>query len=361
MTVQFSAISFDNPFFLLLLALPVLFLFIGIRRLFAPHLVADRSSRRAELVVGSTVPWMEAWSKTEMQSGPLRHFAAKLAQSLPLLLRCMALALAIVALARPQAGPRGKSRQVDGLDIQLVIDTSGSMKAQDFVLDGKRRTRLEVVKSVIEKFISARQDDRIGLVIFGTEAFTQAPLTLDHQLLEQFLKHIEISMAGDSTAIGDGLATAVKRLSASDEKAAKSKGKIVILLTDGANNAGRIDPVTAAEAAKALNVKVYTIGVGSRGKVPIESNGRMVQVEVDIDEALLEKIASMTGGRFYRATDTQALISVYAEIDRLEKTKGRAPVREVRRELYAGFLWPAIVMLLLDVLFTLTRFKLVPR
>lgn len=361
MISQLSAISFESPWWLVLLVIPFIFLVAGLRRQIKPRGMSGNVHGPARLIVSSTLPWVAAWDQSAKQRGPFGGMVVKLAPSLPLLLRCAALALAIVALARPQAGPRGKNRQVDGLDIQLVIDTSGSMKAQDFILDGKRRTRLEVVKSVIDQFIAARQDDRIGLVVFGTEAFTQAPLTLDHQLLEQFLKHIEISMAGDSTAIGDGLATAVKRLTGSEDKPAPSKGKIVILLTDGANNAGRIDPLTAAEAAKALNIKVYTIGVGSRGKVPIESNGRIVQVEVDIDEALLEKIAAMTGGRFYRATDTQALINVYAEIDRLEKTRGRAPVREVRRELYASFLWPALVLLLVDVLFSLSRFRLVPR
>lgn len=348
--------GFAQPWLLILLALPLALFVVGIMR---------RAPRRACLKVSSTAPWQAAWQSTS-EGRPLqsifRRVMPPFASCFPMLIRCLALALAIIALARPQAGPRGRSRSVDGLDIQLVIDTSGSMKAQDFALEGRRPTRLEVVKAVIEKFIAARTDDRIGLVVFGTEAFTQAPLTLDHQLLEQFLKHIQISMAGDATAIGDGLATAVKRLSGDDSKTpANSQGKIVILLTDGANNAGRIDPLSAAEAAKALGIKVYTIGVGSRGKVPIESNGRIVQVEVDIDEGLLTRIAEMTGGRFFRAADTQALMNVYAEIDRLEKTRNRAPVREVRRELYASFVWPALMLLLLDVLFALSRFRLVPR
>ena len=284
---------------------------------------------------------------------------------MPLILRAVALALVVIALARPQTGPRGPNRSVDGLDIQLVIDTSGSMRAQDFQLGGERPTRLAVVKSVIEDFIAARADDRIGLVVFGTEAFTQAPLTLDHELLREFLKHVEVSMAGDATAIGDGLATAVKRLNSGQNDARSSgpsaaRGKIVILLTDGANNAGRIDPLTAAEAAKALGVRVYTIGVGSRGKVPMQVNGRTVQVEVDVDEALLEKIAAMTQGRFYRATDTRALVEVYAAIDKLEKTRAKAPVREVRRELYASFVWAALVLLLCDVLFGLTFRRVIP-
>jgi Ca-activated chloride channel family protein len=309
---------------------------------------------KAAIAVGSAAPWRAAWDAAVKQR-PVVGIGVGASRVIPILFRAAALALVVIALARPQTGPRGKNRSVEGLDIQLVIDTSGSMRAQDFELGGRRPTRLEVVKAVIEDFVMTRLDDRIGLVVFGTEAFTQAPLTLDHQLLQEFLKHIEISMAGDATAIGDGLATAVKRLKDTD-----SKGKIVILLTDGANNAGRIDPVTAAEAAKALGIRVYTIGVGSRGKVPITINGRTTQVEVDIDEALLEKISQMTDGRFYRATDTQALIDVYRAIDKLEKTAARAPVRDIRRELFASFLWPALILLGLDILFGATRRRVVP-
>lgn len=340
--------TFADPIWLGLLVVPLFFLIRNLIRL------KRGGGAKAAISVGSAAPWRAAWAAT-LKQRPVAGIGVGVSRVIPILFRALALALVVIALARPQTGPRGKNRSVEGLDIQLVIDTSGSMRAQDFELGGRRPTRLEVVKAVIEDFVMTRLDDRIGLVVFGTEAFTQAPLTLDHQLLQEFLKHIEISMAGDATAIGDGLATAVKRLKDTD-----SKGKIVILLTDGANNAGRIDPVTAAEAAKALGIRVYTIGVGSRGRVPITINGRTTQVEVDIDEALLEKISQMTDGRFYRATDTQALIDVYRAIDKLEKTAARAPVRDVRRELFASFLWPALILLGLDILFGATRRRVVP-
>lgn len=351
-----AGFMFADPWWLLLLAIPFVFLVGGIVRLIrgAGQGPARGDTAPGGIAVGAAAPWIDAWHAATAARPSVRVWAT-VSRMAPLVIRALVMTLVIVAVARPQSGPRGKNRSVDGLDIQLVIDTSGSMRAQDFQLGGSRPTRLEVVKAVIKDFIAARTDDRIGIVVFGTEAFTQAPLTLDHGLLAEFLKHIEISMAGDSTAIGDGLASAVKRL-----KDAGTGGKIVILLTDGANNAGRIDPVTAAEAAKALGIRVYTIGVGSRGKVPMEVNGRTVQVEVDIDEALLAKIADMTSGKFYRATDTRALIDVYADIDRLEKTRGKAPVREVRRELYASFLWPALGLLLADVIFAMTRRKVVP-
>ena len=360
--------SFADPWWLLFLVVP---LALAIKMV--TGLIRLRRGGRAgkgAIVTGSAVPWASAWREATAGRGWFA-FGVRAGTVLPLLARVVALALVVIALARPQTGPRGQNRSVDGLDIQLVIDTSGSMRAQDFQLGGERPTRLSVVKSVIEDFITARTDDRIGLVVFGTEAFTQAPLTLDHQLLREFLKHVEVSMAGDATAIGDGLATAVKRLSKGQSETKSetrseglppqtSRGRIVILLTDGANNAGRIDPMTAAEAAKALGIRVYTIGVGRRGKVPMQVNGRTVEVEVDVDEGLLEKIAAMTQGRFYRATDTKALVEVYAAIDKLEKSRGKSPVREVRRELYASFLWPALALLMFDVLFGLTRRKVVP-
>ena len=359
--MSFFGVAFSDPIWLTLLVLPLFLLARGLIRMRRADTGRNNGRGRGRnnateiaIAVGSAVPWSAAWQGAIRQRPSLKARVG-VSRVLPLLLRAGAFALVVIALARPQTGPRGKNRSVDGLDIQLVIDTSGSMRAQDFEMGGRRPTRLEVVKAVIEDFVGTRTDDRIGLVVFGTEAFTQAPLTLDHRLLREFLKHIEISMAGDATAIGDGLATAVKRLNSTD-----SKGKIVILLTDGANNAGRIDPVTAAEAAKALGIRVYTIGVGGRGKVPITVNGRTAQIEVDVDEGLLEKIAQMTDGKFFRATDTQALIDVYGAIDKLEKTAGRAPVRDVRRELYAGFLWPALMLLVVDALFGATRRRLIP-
>lgn len=223
------------------------------------------------------------------------------------------------------------------------------------MINNERPTRLEVVKSVIAQFIHERPDDRIGMVVFGTEAFTQAPLTLDHQVLNRFLTEVRVSMAGDATAIGDGLATAVKRL-----KDVTSKSRVVILLTDGSNTAGRIDPLAAAKAAEALGIRVYTIGVGSEGTAPMVIEGRTHMVPVEIDEKLLQEIARTTGGNFYRATDTEALVAVYRTIDRLEKT--RAEIKQFRQldEKFAVFLWPAISCLFLEALFMLTPWRRVP-
>lgn len=342
---------FADPIWLLGLTIPLAILTGAILRL-------RRRGGRVAIEVATLAPWRDAWAAagSSKPGRALRINGLKNASVFaPVVLRSLALTAIFIALARPQSPPIGKNRSIDGLDIQLVIDTSGSMRAEDFALGDRRSTRLDVVKSVIENFILARPDDRIGIVVFGTEAFTQAPLTLDHNLLRDFLKHIEISMAGDATAIGDGLATAVKRL-----QDLPSKGKVVILLTDGENNAGRIDPVTAAEAAKALGVRVYTIGVGGKGQVPIQVNGRRTMVEVNIDEALLEKVAATTDGRYFRAKDTQALIEVYASIDRLEKSAGKSPVREIRRELFSSFVLGALFLLLVDLLGSMTRRRVIP-
>jgi len=290
-----------------------------------------------------------------MQGLEQADFLSRLLRHLGVLLRIAVLTLIIIGLARPQSGSTESRRSTDGLDIMMVIDTSGSMRAQDFVIAGERPTRLEVIKAVIAQFISERPDDRIGMVVFGTEAFTQAPLTLDHNVLLRFLERVKVSMAGDATAIGDGLGTALKRM-----KDVEAKGKVVILLTDGTNNAGRLDPVAAADAAKTLGIRVYTIGVGKQGTAPMNIDGTMRQVPVEIDESLLKRIAETTDGKFFRATDTEALIGVYATIDKLEKT--RAEIKQFRNyeERFAWFVWPAIVLIFAEFGFSLTRFRKIP-
>jgi Ca-activated chloride channel family protein len=265
------------------------------------------------------------------------------------------LGLVIAALARPQLPDERGQRQSEGVDIMLAVDTSGSMRARDFEVHGQRPDRLEVIKAVIGDFIVARPDDRIGMVVFGSEAFTQAPLTLDHDVLQKFLDRVEIGMAGDGTAIGDGLATAVKRL-----KDAPGKSHVVVLLTDGANNAGRIDPLAAAEAAKALNVRVHTIGVGSEGVVPIVQNGRVFHIKADIDEKTLTAIAEATGGVYRRAVDTDALVNVYREIDKLEKTRSDTPEHRRGRDVFSPFLTWATALLMLEALWRLSRYRRVP-
>lgn len=275
------------------------------------------------------------------------------------LLRMVALGLMITALARPQWQNEETKRSSEGLDIMLAIDTSGSMRALDFEVHGDTVDRLTAVKSVIEKFVSDRLDDRIGMVVFGSEAFTQAPLTLDHRVLLSFLKTIKIGVAGDATAIGDAIATASNRL-----KDIEAKSKVIILLTDGKNTAGKIDPMTAAKAAATLGIKVYTIGVGKEGQVPITVDTafgkRIVYQQSDLDEKALEEIATTTNAKFFRAQDTDSLARVYETIDQLEKAKFEIKEYRQREEAMAVFLWPGLGFLILELLFCLTRFKRIP-
>lgn len=274
---------------------------------------------------------------------------------LGMILRCLVLVLIAVALARPQSGKHTGSRSAEGVDIMLAIDTSGSMKARDFVMDGERPNRLEVIKRVIADFIAERPDDRIGLVVFGTEAFTQAPLTLDHEVLLKFLDQIEIGMAGEATAIGDGLATSVLRL-----KNQLGESRVVVLLTDGANNAGRMDPMAASAAAKSFGIRVHTIGVGSEGEVPIIANGQMIYIRADIDEKLLTAISSETGGIYRRAADTAALKSVYKEIDGLEKRRLEVKDQRSGRDYFMIPLLLALALLALEFIWRSSRWRVIP-
>jgi Ca-activated chloride channel family protein len=273
----------------------------------------------------------------------------------PFCLRVAAVLLAIVALARPQDNDTKIKKTTEGLDIVLIIDTSHSMEARDFVLDGQVHTRIQVVKKVIAKFIQDRPSDRIGLVVFGTEAFTQAPLTLDHDVLLRFLDEVHADMVGPATAIGDAIATSVKRL-----KDLKAKNKLAILLTDGENSAGRIEPLPAAQAANALGVKVYTIGVGNDGPVPVVENGRLVRRQFPINETALKEIAKITNANYFRAKDTETLVNVYDTIDQLEKTKVKVRAFTRSEEKYASFVWPALGLLILELLMGLSRFRRIP-
>lgn len=279
------------------------------------------------------------------------HHWTDLLRHLSPICRVGALAMVILALSRPQVTKDQQEHLSEGLDIVLVIDTSKSMEARDLELKGNRPTRLDVVKSVISDFITQRPSDRIGLVIFGTEAFTQAPLTLDHDILFKFLDKVQIGMAGDATAIGDGLATAVNRM-----KKVEAKAKIVILLTDGANTAGRIDPLAASDAAAAKKITVYTIGVG--GGLGEKDPSRPPLMEVD--EKLLKEIASRTGGQSFLASNTQTLAQVYDEIDRMEKTKTKVKSFKQYQELFPWCLGAALIFLVLELLVGLTRYRSIP-
>ena len=238
------------------------------------------------------------------------------------LLRVLALIFLILALARPQTGRKQVEVLTEGIDIILTIDTSGSMHALDFTLNGEKANRLAAIKQVASDFIEKRPGDRIGMVVFGEEAFTQAPLTLDHDLIESLLQRLEIGMAGDATAIGQAIGVGINRL-----KDLKAKSKIMILLTDGRSNAGDLPPLKAAEIAASYGINIYVIGIGTIGPAPFEVDTlfgkRTVYQQADLDEPTLKTIASTTQARYFRATDTKTLEEIYAEINRLEKSEAR--------------------------------------
>lgn len=278
---------------------------------------------------------------------------------LPVALRCLAIMLLVTAMARPQAGITSTEVLTEGIDIMLCLDTSGSMQALDFTWQDARQHRLQVVKRVVHDFIQGRTNDRMGMVVFGAEAFTQCPLTLDYGVLLSFLDRVEIGMAGDATAVGSALSVCVKRL-----KDLQSKSKVVILLTDGRNNAGSIDPETAAGMARTFAIKVYTIGVGTEGKVPfpVDTNfgKRYVYQQVDLDEAILKKVAATTGGTYFKATNTDALAEIYRQIDEMEKTEIEIKEYTEYRELFNPFLLGGLALLLLEVVLANTRLRRIP-
>lgn len=283
-----------------------------------------------------------------------RSFKSNL-RYIPLALRMLALAAIITALARPQSHNDERNVEGEGIDIVLCIDVSGSMLAQDF-----HPNRLEAAKRVAVDFVHNRPADRIGLVIFAGESFTQCPVTSDHAVLESQILQIDGGFLVDGTAIGSGLTTSVDRLRSSE-----AKSKIVILLTDGENNGGLIDPKTAKEIAKSYNIKVYTIGIGSDGyaNTPVQGPGGQVimqQEKVNIDEGLLKEIASETGGKYFRAKDNQALAGIYGEIDQLEKTKLNITVTRRYTERFQPLVFLAIGFLLAELILRFTVFRQFP-
>ncbi len=277
----------------------------------------------------------------------------KLVHSL-FVLRMLALSFLIVALAGPQRISSKSNINIEGIDIVIALDVSGSMRARDF-----RPDRIGAAKKIAAQFIDGRPNDRIGLVIFSGVAFTQAPLTLDHSMLKSLLREVKSGMIQDGTAIGDGLATAVSRL-----KDSKARSKVIVLLTDGVNNSGAIDPETAAELAKMYGIRVYTIGVGSYGYAPYPVQTpygiQMQQMKVQIDEALLKKIAQETGGKYFRANNNRKLEAIFKEIDRLEKSK--INVQQFRRkyELYFPFALAALLLFVLEVSLRYLVFRKLP-
>ena len=276
------------------------------------------------------------------------------------LLPIVAGALMIVGLARPQRAHGRTEVTANGIDIVLDLDVSGSMQALDFQMDSRRVNRIEVVKSVVSKFIDERPDDRIGIIAFAGAPYLVSPITLDHDWLQQNLERVAVGGADDGTAIGSAIAASVNRL-----RMTQAKSKVVILLTDGVNNTGKISPIAAAEAARAMGVKIYTIGVGVRGEAPIPvrdaaGNARLVMAKVDVDEKTLQTVADETGGKFYRATDTDSLQNIYQQINRFEKTAQTVHKFEHTEELYPWALIPALGILGLSLLLQQTRLRRLP-
>src|SRR3972149_10865543 len=262
---------------------------------------------------------------------------------IPNILRMLAVALLIIALARPQNFQSGENIYSEGIDITMVLDISGSMLAEDL-----KPNRLEAAKEVIDAFVQARTSDRIGLVVFSRDSFTQCPLTIDYSVLRNLLGEIKSGMIEDGTAIGNAIANGVNRL-----KDSKAKSKVMILLTDGVNNAGEVDPISAAQIAKKFNIRVYTIGVGTRGEaphpVPTPFGIRYQMVPVEIDENVLKEIAKTTAGEYFRATDNKKLEEIYNTIDKLEKTKLEVTSYRNAKELYYSWLGGGLILLILEL------------
>jgi len=277
-----------------------------------------------------------------------------------LLLPLLGAAFLIIGLARPQLTQGTTEIQASGIDIIIAVDVSGSMQSLDYKVDGKPTSRVDTVRAAVAKFIDARTDDRMGMIEFAGEPYLISPLTLDHDWLRQGLERVQTGTITDGTAIGDAIAMGVNRL-----RDQPSKSKIIVLLTDGCNNMGKISPLLAAETAKALGVKIYTIGAGIRGKAPMPvkdafGNTQIVMVPSDVDEDTLGKIAQMTGGQFFRATDTEKLNETYAQIDRMEKTARTVKKYEHVSELFAWAVVPGLLVLGSAFWLEQTRFRRLP-
>ena len=317
---------FEYPRLLWLMVVPAL--------LVLRYIWVELSGRRPHMRVSTSIPWMAGG----------RSFMAYV-RHVPFLLRTFALAMIIVAVARPRSSQEMERVDTEGIDIILAMDVSTSMLARDFTPD-----RINASKDIAIEFISQRPTDRMGIVVFAGESFTQCPLTTDRATLINMMKEVQTDLIEDGTAIGNGLATAVARMKDSD-----AKSRVVILLTDGVNNRGEISPQMAAEIAKTYGVRVYTIGVGANGTAPypvMTPWGVEVQNEkVEIDEALLSDIAEATGGRYFRATDNTKLAEIYSEINKMEKARTTVDSFPVYKELFGTYALLALLALLLELLF----------
>ena len=266
----------------------------------------------------------------------------------------------IIALARPQTSQEFREVESSGRDIMLALDISGSMQAVDFYINDQQTDRLTALKQVVNKFVAGREGDRIGLIVFSENAFTQCPLTLDHNVVTQYLDALEVGMAGQSTAIGDGLAIAIKRL-----QAIPAKSKVIILVSDGKNNAGAVDPMEAARIAGEQGIKVHTIGIGENGVAPFPATGifgtpRLVPKQLEFDEQTLRSIAQQTGGQYFHATSTEGLIEIYKEIDRLEERKELVHQYLDYQERFVLFLFLALFSFLIAEILQATILRTIP-
>lgn len=326
---------FEYPHLLWLLVIPAL--------LIVHYIYLELCGRRPHLRV-SDIRYWKAGGKSVLSY--LRHA--------PMLLRTVALSMIIIAIARPRSSSKMDKIDTEGIDIVLAMDVSTSMLARDFTPD-----RISAAKDIAIEFISQRPSDRIGIVVFAGESYTQCPLTTDRATLINLMKEIQTGLIEDGTAIGNGLATAVARMQGSD-----AKSRVVILLTDGVNNRGEITPQTAADIAKTYGIRVYTIGVGANGTAPypvITPWGvQMQDVEVEIDEDLLKGIAKTTGGRYFRATDNTKLSEIYSEINKMEKARTTIDSFPVYKELFMDFALVALICLLLEVVFNAFILKRLP-
>ncbi len=330
-------IRFANPEFLVLLVIIPIMVWWYLKK----HRKVGGTLRFSNLGVIKNI------SKTPSQK--YRH--------LLFLLRLIVIALLIIGFARPQSSSKEEQIITEGIDIILAMDVSSSMLAEDLA---RHQNRLDVAKEVAEQFIKERTNDRIGMVVFSGKSYTQCPLTLDYGILLSFLKEIRIGMIEDGTAIGMAIANCVNRL-----RASKAKSKVVILLTDGRNNRGELDPVTAAQIARALNIRIYTIGAGGKGEAlyPIEDpflGKRYVPMKVDVDEEVLTKIANLTGGKYFRATDKTSLQNIYREIGEMEKTKIEVKQFTRYQELFINLALLALGILVVEIVLANTRFRKIP-
>lgn len=331
---MFTDITFKNP--------ELLWMLLGLIPLMVGY-VMYQSKWQASIRLSSLSMLSDAPSSWRYY---FRHF--------PPLLRFATIALVVIALARPQSSESWTDKEIEGIDIVISTDISGSMRARDFKPD-----RLEAAKDVAAEFIASRPNDRIGLVIFAGESFTQCPLTTDHKVVSGLLQEIKSGMLEDGTAVGLGLATAVARLKDSD-----AKSRVIIILTDGVNNRGEVSPQTAGEIAREFGIRVYTIGVGTKGQAPMPVQtpfGEQTQmVDVEIDEEMLTEVAQMTGGKYFRATNKKALTAVYQEIDQLEKTRISVIEFSEKNDVFLPLAILASCLFLLEILLRYTLFRTVP-